>query len=204
MSFEVYAYLGKKIENLEYRVIQRLTSHGIEVELQPGVDLLSTSSSESLTIAIKKLPDSLKRKEPQLSILVGIGYYSNRNSTNSQEWKPKGVKSYEYCIYTRTSSGQALITGVIQYLITSTIAYESEGKVWVNGEDSASIGKDAFHKALTELLKFDCEVDIGSTVFAGWPVGDQELVWPTEIIGASPPPKVDMPKKTPWWKFWVV
>jgi len=204
MSFEVYAYLGKKIENLEYRVAQRLTSHGIEIEFQPRVDLLSTPSNESLAIAIKKLPDSLKRKEPQLSILVGIGYYSNRNSTNSQEWKPKGVKSYEYCIYTRTSSGRALITGAIQYLITSTIAYESEGKVWVNGEDSASIGKDAFNKALSELLQFDCEVDIGSMVFTRWPEGDQELVWPTEIIGSSPPPKVDIPKKTPSWKFWVV
>lgn len=203
MSIEVYAYLGRKVANLEQRVTQRLKNHGVEIEFQPGVDLLKTPDGESLAILIKELPRDLRRKEPEALILIDFGYYANRRSAESEEWKPKGVKSYEYSVYTRTSSGRSILAGSMQYLITSAIAYESEGKVWVNGEDVASIGKNSFDKALAELLGLKCEVDIGSMTFAGWPEGDQRISWPTDVIKAHSVPEVDIPKKTAWWKFWV-
>lgn len=160
MSVEIYAFLGSKLDDLESRVIDAFGRAGFRIALHPEMDFLFSNPAGCLSLAILETPPFLKRLAPGVPLLSSFGYsvLPRDESASHSDWPPKGVQSYTYEIYTRTSAGRSRSSHFAQALTASILARESGGCVWVNGDAKAVPGKTAFNRVLAELKGIDASV----------------------------------------------
>ena len=160
MSIEIYAFLGPNLNDLRSRVLDAFQRIGFKVALHPEMDFLCSNPAGCMWLSILETPPFLKRLAPDRALLCGFGYNASRRdeSVSHSDWPPKGVKSYGYEIYTRTSAERSRSSYFSQALTASILAKETGGYVWVNGDTKAVSGKTAFNRIVAELNSIDASV----------------------------------------------
>ena len=160
MSIEIYAFLGPNLNDLGPRVLDAFERIGFKTVFHPETDFLRSNPAGCMCLSVLDTPPFLKRLAPGTPLLCSFGYSASQRdeSISHSDWPPKGVKSYSYEVYTRTSTGRSRSSYFFQALTSSILAKETGGYVWVNGDARAVSGKTAFSRVVAELSGIDASV----------------------------------------------
>jgi hypothetical protein len=202
MSVSIYAFLGKRAEDLQARFILAFSEIGFRVELHPDMTLTDPNQTGSLYLAVLETPAQFQRLAPARPLLAEFGYglqKHQKKARHSPEWPPRKVGQYCYEAGTRTSAGRSTVDAVMQTLSMAILAKITDGYFYGDGDAAAVDGEVALVETVKQLAVYEHRnFDAYARPFDHWPPLDQLMshAWPPEILPDPIPSAI--PRKRPF------